>query len=43
MVVPVKVVRFFVILLVVIGLGGAAIAGCFALLIPASAEFADTT
>jgi penicillin-binding protein 1A len=39
----VRVVRFFVVFAVIVTLGGAALAGCFALLIPAGAQFAETT
>ena len=39
----VKVVRFLVVFIVIVAVGGAALAGCFALLVPASAKFAETT
>ncbi len=38
-----KVVRFLVVFVVIVAVGGAALAGCFALLVPAGAKFADTT
>jgi penicillin-binding protein 1A len=39
----VKVLRFFLVFALIAVLGGAALAGCFALLVPAGAQFADTT
>jgi penicillin-binding protein 1A len=39
----VKAVRISLVFLLIVVLGGAALAGCFALLVPAGAEFADTT
>jgi penicillin-binding protein 1A len=39
----VKVVRFFLVFLLIVVLGGAALAGSVALLVPAGAQFAETT